>query len=121
MRRNKFHRRRPRKAKDDVQVGSWDEDRLLRNVTDLAESLGWRTYHTWRSTHSAAGFPDLTMVRAGRLIFAELKSDRVGAKATTDQLAWLHDLDECAGVEAYLWWPDDLQKIADILSRGNEE
>ena len=120
MRRNKFQRRRP-KAKNDVQVGSWDEDRLLRTVTDLAESLGWRTYHTWRSTHSAAGFPDLTMVRAGRLIFAELKSDRAGAKATTDQLAWLNDLDECAGVEAYLWWPGDLQKIADILSRGNEE
>ena len=28
-----------------------------RTVTEAAEVLGWRCYHTWKSLHSAVGFP----------------------------------------------------------------
>ena len=57
----------------------------------IALALGWRGYHTHRSQHSPAGFPDLTRVKAGRLIFAELKTER--GKTSPEQDAWLADLE----------------------------
>lgn len=84
----------------------------------LALALGWRGYHTHRSQHSPAGFPDLCLVRAGRLIFAELKTER--GKTSTEQDAWLDDLDAVEAeleriyrsrpgvVSVYVWRPSDL-------------
>lgn len=94
----------------------------------LALALGWRGYHTHRSQHSPAGFPDLALVKDGRLVFAELKTER--GKTTDDQDAWLEDLGMVAAsavnvdsltddshadrviadpvVEVYLWRPTDL-------------
>ena len=57
------------------------EKELQAAVVELAGYLKWRCYHTYDSRRSNAGFPDLTMVRYGRLIFAELKSEK--GKATT--------------------------------------
>ena len=45
-------------------------------VIQYAELKGWMVYHTHDSRGSRPGFPDLTMVRDGVLIFAELKSER---------------------------------------------
>jgi hypothetical protein len=96
------------------------EQELLENITEMARWLGWRAYHPWRSDHSAAGYPDLTLLRARvgeppRLIFAELK--REGRRPTRDQAAWLADLDrlatyavalgEPALVSVHLWRPAD--------------
>ena len=81
------------------------ENALLRAVRDLATMLGWTSYHTLWAQGSEAGFPDLTMVRAGRVLFAELKSDK-GA-TTPSQRRWLWSLAE-AGAEVHLWRPDDL-------------
>lgn len=87
-----------------------------RTVVDCAELYGWRGYHTHDSRRSAAGFPDVTLVRVDpllvelpELIFAELKTDDAGRRATladlegrpdwladraitNDQAAWLEDL-----------------------------
>lgn len=57
----------------------------------LALALGWRGYHTHRSQHSPAGWPDLALVRRGRLILAELKTER--GKVTPEQAAWIDDLE----------------------------
>ena len=62
--------------------------------------MGWDAYHPWLSTHSASGYPDLTLVRPPRLVFAELKSER--GKTTDAQDRWLERLARC-NAEAYLW------------------
>ena len=54
------------------------ENDLQRNVIELAEMLGYRAYHNARAkgnlrAKTAVGFQDLVLVRAPRLIFAELK------------------------------------------------
>lgn len=72
-------------------------------VLDLARLLGWRTYHAWISVNSGAGYPDLTLVRNGRLVFAELKGPR--GKLSPAQRDWLAVLGTVPGVEAYLWTP----------------
>ena len=90
------------------------EERLLRQILDLAALTGWRAMHIENSTRvirrrsgasvrvrnvnvQGVGFPDLVLVHAatGRIIFAELKSDR--GSTTPEQKAWLADL---SGVEA---------------------
>lgn len=85
-------------------------------VMELAARLGWRTYHTWMSIHSAAGFPDCVVVRPPRVVFAEIK--REGGKPTAAQAAWLAALGACPGVETYLWQPSDWDAIVATLSAG---
>lgn len=84
-----------------------------RQVTDLAALLGWKVYHPWLSIRSERGFPDLTLVRPPRLVFAELKRD--GARPTAAQSEWLDRLGRCTGVESYLWRPSDLDAIVLVL------
>lgn len=81
------------------------EKTLQEAVRRLALAGGWRYYHTHRSQHSPAGFPDVCIVRDGVLLFAELK--RETGKLSDEQQAWLDDL-RAAGVEVYVWRPSDL-------------
>ena len=78
----------------------------------MAELHGWLVYHTHDSRRSQPGFPDLTMVRHGRLIFAELKKD--GAYPTPEQRRWLHELKR-ASQKVYLWRPSDWREIEEVL------
>ena len=77
-------KRRERHAANGVAV---KEANFQATVIELAELHGWRVYHTHDSRRSQPGFPDLTLVRRYRLIFAELK--REGGKLTAEQTAWL--------------------------------
>lgn len=92
------------------------EKQFSQQVVDLAQQLGWRVYRTWTSMHSPKGFPDLTMVRGERLIFAELKSE-IG-KPTEAQTEWLTALMTTGKVEVYLWRPSQINEIAEVLQRG---
>lgn len=83
-------------------------------VEGYAQLRGFLYYHTWRSDHSAAGFPDYVLTRNGRLVFAELK--RVGAKTTPRQREWLWALAECLGPgHVFLWtvreWPQAIEVL----------
>ncbi len=89
------------------------EKAFQAQVEELLRLFHWRYYHTWRSTHSPAGYPDLTCVRPPRFLIAELKSEK--GTATDDQEAWLEDLGLVPGIEAYLWRPSDLDKIVEVL------
>lgn len=100
------------------------EKALDKQVKELCVALGWERYHTYRSMHSPAGYPDLTLVRRGprpiidgvgqpsRLIFAELKT-HLGT-VSPEQQKWL-DLLGATCAEVYVWRPGMLQEIADIL------
>ncbi len=90
------------------------EKQLEGQVKDLAKIYHWLYYHTWRSIHSPAGFPDCVLVRGNRIIFAELKSEK--GKVSTSQQEWLDALKETS-VEVFLWYSSDetIEKIAEIL------
>jgi hypothetical protein len=92
--------------------------RLLR----LAKEYGWTCYHSYRSTKSAPGFPDLVLVREC-VIFAELKT--MTGKLTPEQATWLSLLQH-AGQEAYVWKPQDWARIqarltAKVAQHDDEE
>jgi hypothetical protein len=76
---------------------------LQTNILSLAAALGWLCYHTHDSRRSAAGFPDLVLVKGDRLIFAELKSAR--GKLSKAQSDWFVALGRVAQV--YVWRPSD--------------
>lgn len=89
------------------------EKELLQAVKSFAAVLGWLCYHTLWAQGSSPGFPDLTMIRGGRVIFVELKSPT--GKLTVHQARWLLGLAE-AGAEVHVWRPDDLDvRIPEVL------
>ena len=85
-------------------------------VVDTARRWGWLVYHSWNSQHSAAGWPDLAMVRDGRLILAELKIGQ--RKVRPDQEEWLDALRRVGPpVEVKVWrWPDSWDDIIRTLA-----
>lgn len=91
------------------------EKQFREQVIDLARWLGWRLYFTWQSIHSPAGFPDLVLVRRGRLIFVELKSEK--GRLTPEQALWLKELKQIPGIEVYTWRPGDFNEVARVLRR----
>jgi hypothetical protein len=93
------------------------ENDFLRQVVALAELWGWAVYHTWRSQHSQAGFPDLVLCKPPRLVFAELKREYRG-RASPRQAVWLSLLRACPGVESYLWKPSHWPQIERVLGAG---
>ena len=94
-------------------IATLSERELTGYVRDVARLHGWRRFHTWLSKHSPAGFPDEVLVRSGRLIFAELKSER--GKLSDEQEAWLEELRAVPGVEVFVWRPADMDEIATVL------
>lgn len=83
-------------------------------VRDVAKTFGWHYHHTWLSIHSSAGYPDDTMIKDGRLIIAELKSEK--GQPTPEQYFWLEELAEVPGIEVFLWRPSDRDEIIETLS-----
>lgn len=87
------------------------EKQFESQIRDLAKTFGWFYYHTWRSIHSPAGFPDCVFVRE-RVVYAELKKE--DGQPTPEQYEWLVALTE-AGEEVYLWRPGDFERIVEVL------
>ena len=97
-------------------------------VIDLARSCNWRLAHfrpgktqggRWATQMSGdIGYPDLTLTRGDRLIFAELKTSN--GQATPDQVEWIQALTAVEHVTAQLWRPHNLDAIATLLSPRND-
>jgi hypothetical protein len=101
------------------------EGEWMRQVTDLADVLGWtwahfrpaKTAHGWRTPVSGTigkGWPDLTLVRERdhRIVFAELK--REGKHPDPDQQVVLDRL-RAAGLEVHVWRPSDFAEVQRVL------
>lgn len=100
------------------------ESQLQSAIFRFAKLKGWTVAHfdkaqvrpgIWVTPVKAdgKGFPDLLMVRKGRLIVAELKAK--GGRVRPEQAVWLSLLEEVPEIEVYLWttkdWPDNVQRI----------
>ena len=98
-----------------------------KTVLEFAKMHGWRTAHfrparvigkngktEWRTAVSGdgKGFPDLILVRAARIVFAELKVPP--NKPSDEQEDWLRTL-RMTLVEVYLWHPSDWDQIERVL------
>jgi hypothetical protein len=94
------------------------EAQLLETIREAAVLGGWLLYHTRDSRGSAAGFPDLVLVRGNRVIFAECKTEY--GRPTHEQLHWLITL-RAAGQEAKIWRPSDLDAVLRILLQHSME
>lgn len=94
-----------------------DERGFLFAVLQLARSSGWRAYHTHDSRRSEPGFPDVVLARAGRIVFAELKTK--AGRVTAEQRGWLDALRKAKGpaVSVFLWTPADWPTIETTLAR----
>lgn len=95
-------------------VARQSEKSFQDQVIAAAKLHGYLAYHTHDSRRSQPGFPDLTLVRPGRLIFLELK--RIGGKATLDQRCWIEALGTVPGVEARIITPADWDALLALLT-----
>ncbi len=116
------------------------EAAFQQQVVNLAGFYGWSlVYHTHDSRRSQPGFPDLVLVRAPELVFAELKAETGVVKP--EQQDWIDALqvvgrcvalalaelgpetarelgvDDLA-VEAHIWKPSDFDAVHTRLARG---
>ena len=113
-----------------------DRERLLRSITEAewqrtviayAKARGWRVAHFPRSyvggkpmtavTVDGAGWPDLTMVRDGRIVFAELKTEQ--GRVSPEQTTWISDLmrvqARSGGLSVVIWRPSDQDEMEEVL------
>jgi hypothetical protein len=90
-------------------------------VIDMAHLFGWRVAHfrkvqthgRWMTAVAAdgKGFPDLVLAKLGRVIFAELKTDK--GRLSVEQELWLKELPDCV-----VWRPRDWEQIERVLESG---
>ena len=78
-------------------------------VEELFRLKGWLVYHTLRSKGSEPGFPDLVMLKDGRLVVAELKTEK--GRISAPQFRWIEEFSLVAEAEVHLWRPSDWEEI----------
>ena len=104
------------------QLPKISERQFTKMVCDLARWNGWLVFHPLTAMNKAGryatftqgdvGYPDLTMVRDGLVIFAELKTDKGVTSAHQDR--WLEALRQ-SNDAVCLWRPSDMDEIERIL------
>jgi len=90
------------------------EKAFQAQVMQLAKICGWWCYHTFDSRRSQPGFPDLVLIRAPKIVFAELKSEK--GKVSQDQELVLAQL-ELSGMDVRIWRPSDWPEVERTLAR----
>lgn len=107
-----------------------DQEKMLRAISErdwqshvikIAEVKGWKYYHppdnrpvNGRIQKVVSGFPDLCLVKNGKMIFAELKREK--GIVSPEQQAWIMAIKAC-GIDVYIWRPSDVHAIVEILSK----
>lgn len=100
------------KTETTVSLSSSEKD-FMDSVLEVAALGKWLVYHTYDSRRSPPGFPDLVLSKDGRVIFAELKTQK--GKIRKAQMEWLDSLRMNDSVEVYLWRPEDIDGIYALL------
>tara|TARA_Y100000310_G_scaffold317685_1_gene370820 strand:+ start:3253 stop:3537 length:285 start_codon:yes stop_codon:yes gene_type:complete len=91
-----------------------NEEHFQLSIIELAKLRGYEhIYHTHDSRHSPAGFPDLIMLKGGRMIVAELKMP--GKQPTEEQYFWLCAFSRLTD-DVYLWYPEDRNEIERVVT-----
>ena len=109
-----------------MAIADESEVAFTRSALQLAKLFGWRSAHfrpamnrrgKWATPvqGDGEGFPDLVLVRRGRLVVAELKIGN--EKPTVEQEAWLAAF-KAVGAEVYVWRPADWKVMEEILGFG---
>jgi VRR-NUC domain len=88
------------------------EKQFMAAVVEMAQMLGWLSYHTHDSRRSEAGFPDIVCVRRDRVLFIELKTEK--GRLSEEQERWLSALG-LAGADVHCWRPSDWPAIEETL------
>ncbi len=88
------------------------ETELQSHLVKLCRDLGLGCYHTGYSLGSAPGYPDLTIVGPGGVLWWELKGPR--GRVSDHQRAWIARLED-AGQEAEVVKPQDLPRMVERL------
>jgi hypothetical protein len=98
-----------------------NETEWQKQVVETAHNLGWQDMHVGRTgKHQKVGakgklgpgWPDLVLVKGGRIIFAELKAaDGQLSQEQKDVLALLVNVGEC-----HVWRPSDFGLVLDTLA-----
>jgi len=94
------------------------EAAFQEQVIEYAHLRGWRSYHAHDSRRSAPGFPDLVLLRVGKMIVAELK--RESGVLSKPQREFLIELMAVAGasggaVSVCVWRPSDWPDVERML------
>lgn len=96
--------RPPRRARPVPVQHEWSEADLQREVLNLCKMYGLLAYHTHDSRRSQPGYPDLTIVGPGGVLFVELKN--ATRQLEPEQEQW-RDALQAAGQQWRLWRPVD--------------
>lgn len=82
-------------------------------MVEAAERLGWLVFH-WPNALINPIWPDLTLIRDGRVIFAELK--REDGRLSAKQKERLYEL-ASAGMTVHVWRPS-MWELIEVILRG---
>lgn len=114
-----------RRRRIDPALARISERDYQRRIEALAKRLGYLCNHVNKATvaggrfitpTSHAGFPDLWLLREGRLIVFEVKSESAAPSAVkAAQKEWIRLLQSVAGVEAYVVRPSDWPHVEALL------
>lgn len=95
-----------------------DEEWLAQQLVGEAKAAGWLAHHVRDSRLNLgdAGFPDWVLARRGRLIIAELKTER--GRVDPAQKEWLGHMGTRPVTEVYVWRPTDYdnRRIREVLA-----
>lgn len=97
------------------------ESEWQKQVLKSAHTLGWQSMHIGRTGKNQAvgakgtmgtGWPDLVLVKGGRILFVELKGEK--GQLTPEQKLVLAILTQVGQV--FVWRPSDFGQLLDTLA-----